>query len=284
MGLDGKQEGSARRTPIVAVVGNAAPGDQAVDVRVVEQLLGPGVQDGEHADRRSDMASVAGEFDDAVRSGLHQEGVAVTLVGAQRVAEFLRHGHGDVEIARRQHLALASVEPSLGLSAMTFGATPVLAGMIREDLGVASVATPEPPSERLGAATLDVGDGAPMRRRHRRAMSRQVRAREAAKDVRDLDHDGSAASEAGHQSVEDALERNAGRFGEVGVDGDGGDVDMAEQNLHDLGVNTAFEQSRRIAVAQRVRRDPLDTRRAGGVLEGAAQHLLIGRRPGTIGE
>ena len=59
-GLDGNQEGSARRTPIGAVVGNAAPGDQAVDVRVVEQLLGPGVQDGEHADRRSDIASDRG--------------------------------------------------------------------------------------------------------------------------------------------------------------------------------------------------------------------------------
>src|ERR1700722_9686778 len=38
-GLGGNQEGSARRSPIGAVIGNAAPGDQAVDVRVVEQLL-----------------------------------------------------------------------------------------------------------------------------------------------------------------------------------------------------------------------------------------------------
>jgi hypothetical protein len=69
------------------------------------------------------------------------------------------------------------------------------------------------------------------------------------------------------------------------VDGGGGDVDVAEQDLHDPGVDAAFEQPRRITVAQRVRRDsPLDPRRAGGVLEGAAQHLLIGRRAGTIGE
>ena len=43
--------------------------------------------------------------------------------------------------------------------------------------GGASLATPEAPSERLGVAGLDVGDGAPMQRRHR-AMSRQVLARE----------------------------------------------------------------------------------------------------------
>ena len=61
-------------------------------------------------------------------------------------------------------------------------------------------------------------------------MSRQVFAREAAKDVRDLDHDEPDASEAGHQSVEDASERDAGRFCEVGVDGRRGDVDVSEQS------------------------------------------------------
>jgi hypothetical protein len=66
------------------------------------------VQDGEQADRRSDMASVAGELDDSLGGGLHQQGVAVTLVGAQRVAEFLGHGHGDVVIARRQPLGCVS--------------------------------------------------------------------------------------------------------------------------------------------------------------------------------
>ena len=51
------------------------------------------------------------------------------------------------------------------------------------------------------------------------------------------------------------------------------------------GIDAVFEQSRRIAVAQRVRRDsPLDPHRAGGILEGAAQHLLIGRCARTIGE
>ena len=154
-GLGGNQEGSARRSPIGAVIGNAAPGDQAVDVRVVEQLLGPGVQDGEHADRRPDMARIAGEFDDGLPGGLHQQGVAVTLVGAQRVAEFLGHGHGDVEIARRQHLGFTGREPALGLVGMAFGTAPILAGAIGEDLGGALVATPEaPPSASVRQAWM----------------------------------------------------------------------------------------------------------------------------------
>ena len=109
-------------------------------------------------------------------------------------------------------------------------------------------------------------------------MSRQVLAGEAAKDVRNLDHDAVAASEAGHQCVEDASERDAGGFSEMGVDRGGGDVDVAKQNLYDPRIHASFEQSRRIAVAQGVGRDlPRDSSRASGVLESAAQHLLVGR-------
>ena len=142
-GLDGNQEGLARRMPGGAVIGHAAAGDQAVDVRVVEQLLGPGVQDGEHADGAADVARIAGQFDDGLGGGLHQQGVAVTLVGAQRVPQFLGHGDGDVEIGDRQHLALRAVEPASVWSAMTFRTGPVLAGVIGEDLGGALVAAPE---------------------------------------------------------------------------------------------------------------------------------------------
>jgi hypothetical protein len=35
----------------------------------------------------------------------------------------------------------------------------------------------------------------------------------------------------------------------VGVNGGRGDVNVAEQDLHDPGVDAVFEQSRRIAVA-----------------------------------
>ena len=147
------------------------------------------------------------------------------------------------------NLGLAGRQPALGLVHMAFGTAAVLAGAIVEDRCGTLVATPEAASERLGAAGPDVGDGAPKRCRHRGAMSRQVVAGEAAKDVRDLDHDGSVGSEAGHQCVEDASERDVGRFGEVGADGGCGDMDAPEQNLHDPGVDAVFEQSRCIAVA-----------------------------------
>jgi hypothetical protein len=53
-------------------------------------------------------------------------------------------------------------------------------------------------AESLGAAGKDIRDGALVGWRHRRAMRRQVIAREVAEDIRDLDHGGTAGSEAGH--------------------------------------------------------------------------------------
>jgi hypothetical protein len=77
-------------------------------------LLGPGMQDGEQANRRADVARVAGKFADGLRGYLHQKGLAVTLVGVRRVAEFLGRGHGDVEIAvGRISLSRASSQRSV---------------------------------------------------------------------------------------------------------------------------------------------------------------------------
>ena len=84
-GLDGDEEGIARGIPMAAVVGDAAAGDQAVDMGVEDELLGPGMQNGQHADGAADIASIAGQLDDGLGRGLHQQGVAVTLVGAQDV-------------------------------------------------------------------------------------------------------------------------------------------------------------------------------------------------------
>src|SRR5271157_470839 len=70
-------------------------------------------------------AAVAGEFDDGLGRGLHQQGVAVTLVGAQEVAELLRHGDNDMEVAGRKHLGLAVREPVFGLLGVAFGARAV---------------------------------------------------------------------------------------------------------------------------------------------------------------
>ena len=58
-------------------------------------------------------------------------------------------------------------------------------------------------------------------------MSRQVVVREAAEDVRNLDHGRCPPSHAGHELVENTLERGPGRLGQVHVDGGRRDVGVA---------------------------------------------------------
>jgi len=72
-GHERNQEAVARRMPMPAVVRYAAAGHQAVHMGMVEQLLGPGVQDGEHADGAAHIARVAGQLDDGLGRRLHQQ-------------------------------------------------------------------------------------------------------------------------------------------------------------------------------------------------------------------
>jgi len=67
-----------------------------------------------------------GKLDDGVGRSLHQQGVAVTLVGSQQCSQPLRHRDGDVEIIGRQHLGRTGIEPILGLPGVAFGTGAVL--------------------------------------------------------------------------------------------------------------------------------------------------------------
>jgi hypothetical protein len=142
-----------------------------MDMGVEMELLGPGVQHREHADRAADMAGVAGHLDDRFGGGRHQRAVAVALVSAQGGAQFLGHGDGDVEVRTWQHLGLALLQPGAGLLAMALRATPVAAGMKVQHLGAAPRAALQVSAQGLGPARQDVGDGAAVRRRHRRAIA-----------------------------------------------------------------------------------------------------------------
>lgn len=176
--------------PEAAVVRDAAAGDQAVDVGVVVQLLRPGVEHGEHTHLGADIARVAGQLDDRLGRGLHQQRVAVALVGAQHGAQLGRDGDGDVEVGRIQELGGTSGEPALGLLAVTSRTTSVAAGMVGIDLGAARLAAPEMATQRGAAAGDDVGERPPVRGQHGRAVPRDMLVREASADVGQIDHGG----------------------------------------------------------------------------------------------
>ena len=100
---------------------------------------------------------------------------------------------------------------------------------------------------------------------------------DSAEHVGDLDHDG--APEAGHQPIEQTMQRRSGRRGQVGVDGGRGDAGMAKQDLYDTDVDTVLDQPCRVGVAQAMRGYPaLNTGCGNGGGEGVGQHTLVDRR------
>jgi hypothetical protein len=243
-------------------------------MRMQVQLLGPGVQHGEHADGAADVPRIAGQFDDRSGTGLHQHAIAVTLVGAQHLAQFGRHSDSDVEVRNWQQFRLSVFQPFLCLCGVTLGTTAVAAGMIGEHLGLACSAAPDLSAECRGPAVENVLDGTPMRGQHRRAVSRDVVRREATEHVGDLDHD--RASEAGHQPIEQTVQRHPGGRGEMGVDGGGGDAGVAEQDLNDTDVDAVLDQPGRVGVSQAMRGYPaLDAGRGDSGGEGIRQHALV---------
>ena len=155
--------------------------------------------------------------------------------------------------------------------------------------GAAVIAAPLLSAERFGPAGDDVGDGATMRREHRRAMSLLVAAPETAESVRHFGH----ASEAAHHLVEQLAQGRPRRFRQVRVYRRRGDALVAEEHLHDAGVHLPLEEPGRIGMAQGVRRGPAFAGEIGGldgVGEGADQDMggdgagpsAIGKQPAPV--
>jgi hypothetical protein len=51
-----------------------------MNMRVIEELLGPGVENSQHADGAPDEPAITGQLDDGLGGRLHEHTVAVPLV------------------------------------------------------------------------------------------------------------------------------------------------------------------------------------------------------------
>lgn len=117
----------------------AAEGDEVVDVGVVFELAGPGVEDAEQAEGGSKVALVAGEVLEGLGAAMKEEAVAEFLVGAEGAAEFGGDGEGDEGVSDGEEFALLFFGPELGVLVTALGAEAVVAAVVGE-VGFAAVA------------------------------------------------------------------------------------------------------------------------------------------------
>jgi hypothetical protein len=185
--FDGEEESFPAGEPVV-VWRDPAGGDDKMDVRVIAEIAGPGLQDSHHADLAPDQFGVEGQLLESRRCHLEQEAIDELLMGTGQWAEFLGQGESDQEVRDRQQEVALLVEPKSSSVILAFRAVAVFAGMVAVEELLTRWAEVDLAPERFGAAGFDIPHGPTVRRRHPILVASPVVGSIAAEDVRQLQH------------------------------------------------------------------------------------------------
>jgi hypothetical protein len=164
-GLDGDEVGRARWPPCGAVGGDPASRHQAVDMRMVGQGAGPGVEATQDAHQAAHIMRVHGECDERLGCGAQPHIVQVFWVAADEVVERLGQGQDPMQGGHGQPFLPPRCQPHLGVMMMARGTTPVAAGVVGIVLLTAVITRQQMATQGRGPAVDH--------RRHRTAMTGQ---------------------------------------------------------------------------------------------------------------
>ena len=209
---------------------------------------GPGVQHREDSGRGAHIAFVATQRDDRLGRGLHEQAVAVGLIGAQCIAQLRGRRYGDVIIRTREQLDRARVEPLLGLMGMAGRAGAVATSVVDMEVLAATLTAVDMPAHRRSlsnpdklcrAAGQDIVDGAAVRRQEPVAERIEIRRRELAQYIRDFDgrHNVGPASieQRNGKAADHVIDLTAYRLGQVQIRLRRLDARVAQQDPDRLG-------------------------------------------------
>jgi len=129
--VDGEEEGIAGMNPLSAVGREATGGNDAVDVRMSEQVLSPGMEYREESDLGAQMFGIAGYFQKGFRTGAEQEVIEDLLVLQRQWGELVRQSKDNVDIGDGQKFTLPSHNPLVASAALTLWAMAIAATVIR---------------------------------------------------------------------------------------------------------------------------------------------------------
>jgi hypothetical protein len=129
---DGQKEAAGRTDPSGVIWSQSAGSHDAVNMRVEQQSLIPGVQHAEEADLRSQMARIAGDLEQRLCTGMEQEVKEDLLVLQDQWGEFAWQSEDSMHIARGQQFLFPRREPAQAGVALTPWTMPVTARVIRD--------------------------------------------------------------------------------------------------------------------------------------------------------
>ena len=180
---DGQEEAAAAGDPAAAVERESAGGHEAVHVRVVQQGLPPGVEEGEEADAGAEMTGIGGHLQERLRGGAEEQVVENARILECEGGEGMRQGEDHVRVRHRQQRGPLLIEPFRGGTPLALRAVAIAAGVVREGAVAAAVARVDMTAQCGGPAGEEIPDDALLIATQRRTPSRRFRQPE---DLRDL--------------------------------------------------------------------------------------------------
>jgi hypothetical protein len=140
------------------MIGGQATGrNNAMDMRMMQQLLIPGVQDAEEPDLSAEMFGVPGDLEQSLGAGAKQKAVDFTLVLPRQRSQFMRQREDDMDVRHGQKVPAARLEPAVAGVGLALRTMPVSARVIRDGLIVATRACIDMSAERRCSAVQDGG-------------------------------------------------------------------------------------------------------------------------------
>ena len=279
-----QEEAGAASDPVLAIGGEAPARHHAVHMGMMQQLLAPGMQDGDEADLGAQVLGIGGDGAQGLGAGVEEQIVERGLVLKGDGRDRLGHGKDDVEILDPvEQLGLAIFEPLRAGERLALGAGAMATTVIGDALMAAAVALLDMATEGGGATAFDGAHGAQLPPAERRGMRLPVSGPAVAEHVRHFEGRGGhrRRSEIGRRGGRrwrgfgpgQQVEGTGGRAHRGGrhlqVARGGGQAAMTHQQLDRAHVGAGFEQVGGESVPQRVRRDRLlDPRYAAGFLAG----------------
>jgi hypothetical protein len=150
-----KKEAATGGEPAAVVGRESAGGDHTMDMRMMLQLLVPGVEDTKEANLSAQVPGMASDFQQGLGAGAEQQIVENLLVLQSQRRQKMRKGEDHVHVGGGQEFLSASLQPTVAGLGLTLGAVPISARVVRDGAIPAAGTRIAMPAERGGAATLD---------------------------------------------------------------------------------------------------------------------------------
>ena len=135
--------------------GQAAGRHDAVDVRMADQGLSPGVENAQHADLRAEMSRIGGDLAERGGARLKEPGVQSGTIPIDQRQEPMREREDDVHIRHVEQLPFTGVQPALARLRLALRAVPIPTRVIGDGLMAARAAGVDVSAEGRGPAAHD---------------------------------------------------------------------------------------------------------------------------------